>query len=719
VNPLESLLRPSSVAVVGASNRESPGRRVITSLRDGGFAGKVYPVNPKYETVADLPCYPSVSAIGAPVDAVVLAVGGRHVPDIVGEAVECGVTLAVILSSGFGETNHKGLRLERRLAALTGQIRILGPNCMGFVNVHHRVAAYSGPIDGIIPGGLAIVTQSGAVGCSLANAAQSNGIGLSYLISSGNCLDLSSSAYVDFLAGDPNTTVIALYLENLADGRDLLEASIRAREAGKALIALKPGSSEAGRRALTSHTAALSGSSEVTRAAFRQAGISLVSDLDELIQCLLVFCRLPGPLYGSIALVTISGAEAALLADLAADVDLPLAVFTPDTCSDLEAALPNYAPIANPLDTTGAGIVEGDNSAYRRALEIVARDPNVGLVVAAQDAYNGLHVETRKNVMLRDSAAALAAAAASNRAPFVALSPSAGPIDDASRSILGSQPIPVLVGARAGLTAIADFVSFYDSRPQVSNLPPMGTRSLSGIRGESEAKALLAGYGIPTLEGHLAASAGEAVAAARNLGFPVALKIEADGVYHKSDVGGVRLGLHHEAAVQTAYDDLMVRAASTVAPAAVKGVSVQPMAADGVELICGLKFDTQFGYVLLFGLGGTSAEILRDVSLRLAPVDLETAHSMIREIKGYPLLTAPRGAAPCDVPAIADILVSLSTLVFDFDGSIREIDINPLLAPYGAKPIVVDALIVSADKLTGSDARNDRLASAFASDRSP
>ena len=404
------------------------------------------------------------------------------------------------------------------------------------------------------------------------------------------------------------------------------------------------------------------------------------------------------PLQGSAAIVTISGAEAALLADLAAEVHFPLAAFVPDTRIDLQAALPDYAPIANPLDTTGAGIVEGDTDAYRRALEITALDPNVGLVVAAQDAFNGLHVQSRKNVMLRDSAAALVAASASTHTQFVSLSTSAAPIDDEPRAILRGGHVPDLYGARAGLSALADFVSFHDSSPRIPPVPPMGNRSLTGILGERRAKGLLTDYGIPTMEATLARSRDAAVEAARRVGFPVALKIEAEGVYHKSDVGGVRLGLEDDVAVRLAYDDIIARSASIAGLAKVPGASVQPMAPAGVELICGLKLDPAFGYTVLFGLGGVSAEVLDDVSLRLAPVDLDTARSMIREIKGAPLLMAPRGAAPCDMEAIARILVSLSSLVFDFDGSIREIDINPLVAPYGGGAVVVDALIVCAEE---------------------
>jgi acetyltransferase len=689
---------------------------VLTNLRDGGFAGDIYPVNPKYSTVADLPCYPSLSSIRGQVDAVVVAVAGGHVPDIVGEAVECGVTLAVILSSGFGESDEEGLRLESRLAALRGQIRILGPNCMGFVNIHDRVAAYSGPTAGIRPGSLAIVTQSGAIGCSLANAAESHGIGLSYLISSGNCLDLSTAAYVDFLAEDPNTDVIALYLESIEDGRYLLDASLHARDAGKTLFALKPGASEAGRRALTSHTAALSGSDEVAKAAFKQAGVPLVSDVDELIQCMPAFCRLSGPLEGSVAIVTISGAEAALLADLASEMHLPLAVFVPDTCSDLQATLPGYAPIANPLDTTGAGLVEGDTEAYRRALEIVALDPNVGLVVAAQDAYNGLNVEARTNVMLRDSATALVAASAGTRFQFVSLSTSAAAIDDGPRATLMAGSIPDLSGARAGLSALADFVSFFEARPRISPLPPMRTRSLHGVLGERDAKSLVAGYGIPILEGRPAISRDGAAHAAQQIGFPVALKVEAEGVYHKSDAGGVRLGLVDEAAVTTAYDEILEAVASTVDRTAVRGVSVQPMAPAGVELICGVKLDQQFGYVVLFGLGGISTEVLDDFSLRLAPVDLETARSMVHEIKGSSLLLSPRGAPPCDLQALAEILVSLSNMVFDFGGTISEIDLNPLVAPYGGKPVVVDALVIPVEKNAVSEDRNPIVASTALAD---
>jgi acyl-CoA synthetase (NDP forming) len=698
---LDPLLRPGSVAVVGASPHAGPSRRVLENLRRFGFPGSVYPVNPRYQSVLGCPCYPSITALPETVHCAVLAVGSQRVPAVVEEAVSCQVGAVVVLSSGFGELGGRGEALQRRLESLSDRILIAGPNCMGLVNLVDRVAAYSGPVAGMTPGSVALVAQSGAIGCVLANAVEARGIGLSYHISAGNGLGVGVADYVEFLIDDPTTTVIGLYIESTARGRDVLTLASRARSAGKQVVLLHAGTSEIGRLAAASHSAAITASPEILEAGCRQAGVVLAHDLDEMIACLELCAHCTPPTGGEVAVVTISGGEAALLGDLASALRLPLATFTLETQAVLTRALPPYVSITNPLDSTGAGIVERDTEAYRRALEAVGRDSTVGLVVVAHDVNNGLKVRTGENLMLQDAVTATVEAAASSRAPYVLLSPATGPVDPVAAAAAREGNLPLLLGARPGMAAVAGLMAARHAAhgPLAPATPAACPRELS----DQDDIALLAGYGIETPASRLAATSADAVAAARELGFPVALKIAADGLLHKSDIGGVILDLRDDTAVAAGFAALLERAAGQLPASAVRGVLVQRMAPAGVELLCGARYDAAFGQVVTLGFGGIYAEILDTVVIRLGPIDERDARAMIGELRGHELLDGPRGQAACDIEGVASALVGLSQLQADHGGAVREVELNPLLAPFGAPPLALDVLVLRAGTETTAE----------------
>lgn len=690
---LDPLLRPRSVAVVGASPHPGPGRRVLENLLACDFPGSVYAVNPRYDSLLDRTCYRSLTSLPDRVECVVVAVGSHRVPGVLEEAVSCGVGAAVVLSSGFGELAGRGDELQRQVESLSDRILVAGPNCMGFVNLGDRIAAYSGPIEGMHTGEVALVVQSGAIGCVLVNAMECRGIGLSHHISAGNGLGVGMADYLEFLIDDPSTRVIALYLESVQRGGELLRLAARGKAAGKQVILLQAGISETGRRAAASHTAAVTAAPEIMEAGCRQAGVTLVRDLDEMIACLDLFVHHDPPPAGDAAVVTISGGEAALLGDIAAEVGLPLATFTLETQAALAKALPSYASIANPLDSTGAGIVERDTAAFEETLELVGRDANVGLVVVAQDINNGLSVRTGENLMLQDGVAAAARAAESGVPPYVILSPAAGVIDVKAATVARTAGLPLLAGARSGLAAVRSFLATrqwvgFPSQDVRANLPlPLGMTDL-------DAFSLLAAYGIQAPVSRLVTSSNDAASAARVLRFPVALKLSAEGLMHKSDVGGVRLGLPDEASVRSAYRDMMMAAEDRLPASAVRGAIVQRMAPDGIELLCGARYDSEFGHVVALGYGGIYAEVFDTIVIRLGPVNESAARGMIAELRGSQILHGLRGKAACDIDGIVAALVGISCFLSEHESSVQEVEINPLLAPHGSPPLALDIVIV-------------------------
>jgi acetate---CoA ligase (ADP-forming) len=706
-----ALLQPRSVAIVGASDRTGVGQRVVANLRALDFAGELFLINPNRSVVAGLPAYPSLAELPAVPDLVVAAVNREATVREVAEASRLGCRAAVVLAAGFGEAGERGRELDSELRGVASEIALLGPNCLGFVNLIDGVAAYSGPLmEPPEPGTIALVSQSGALACVFTGAAAERGMRFSHVITTGNQVGLGFADYLRYLARQPDVTVIACYVEGFSDGRVLLEAMGEAVEAGKRVIVLKAGRSRAGGAAASTHTGALAGSAAIQLSVWRQHGILVATDAEEFL-ALIELCSRTPTLTGSRAgILTISGGERLLIADAAEELGVPLARFGDATAGRLAAALPAYASIANPLDTTGAGVVDGNADAQRLAAILVTEDPNVDVVVACQDAKNGWTVGEHGSRLFRDCVTAAADAATAAAKPLVVISPSTGDVDAEAREYLRQRGIPLLMGLRPGLGALAQLIRVALPRPVSADEPPPAWASpggvalsgvapggvalsgvaLSGVALSGEASlARLAQHGVPVSPARPAASEAEAVAAAGEFGYPVVLKIDGAGLQHRSELGGVRTGLGSKAAVRAAWRDLAVVAA-TAGPGA--GVLVQPMITGGVELFVGGLRDEQFGPVVLVGAGGVLLEIIQDTAAGLAPLDDAAARSLIASTRADRLLRGFRGGPAADMASLTAALAAISRVAAQPD--VIALDVNPLIAlPDGVA--VVDAKIVA------------------------
>ena len=708
---VSALLRPRSVAVVGASDRIGVGQRVVANLRALDFDGELFLINPNRSRVAGLPAYPSLAELPAVPDLVVAAVNREATVREVAEASRLGCSAAVVLAAGFGEAGDRGRELDAELREVASEIALLGPNCLGFVNLIDGVAAYSGPLmEPPEPGTVALVSQSGALACVFTGAAAERGMRFSHVITTGNQVGLGFVDYLRYLARHPGVNVIACYVEGFSDGRALLGAMREAVEAGKRVIVLKAGRSRAGGAAARTHTGTMAGSAAIQLSVWRQHGILVATDPEEFLALIELCSRTPALTGSRAGILTISGGERLLIADAAEELGVPLARFGDATAERLAAALPAYASIANPLDTTGAGVVDGNADAQRRAAILVTEDPNVDVVVACQDAKNGWIQDEHRSRLFRDCVAAAADAATAAAKPLVVISPTTGDVDAEAREYLRQREIPLLMGLRPGLGALAQLIRAQASGrgqpagpgPPDESAPAWASPAWRGgiaLSGEVSL-ARLGEHGVPVCPTRLAASAAEAVGAADEFGYPVVLKIDGQGIQHRSELGGVRTGLDSAAAVRAAWRDLAGVAASA-GPGT--GVLVQPMITGGVELFVGGLRDEQFGPVILVGSGGVLLEFVQDTAAGLAPLADAAALSLIASTRAYRLLRGFRGGPAVDMERLASALAAISRVAAQPD--VVALDVNPLIAlPAGVT--VVDAKLVAAGE-GGRAARGD------------
>jgi acyl-CoA synthetase (NDP forming) len=701
---LHALLNPQSIAVVGASEGPRHGAEVIRSLQAMGYPGRLLPVNPKYQVVYGLACYPSVSAIPEPVDCVVIAISKSRVIDVLREAGDKGAKAALIISAGFAEIGPDGEKLQaelRRIARDRG-IRLCGPNSLGLINMRGRVALYSASLPKTLkPGGVGVVSQSGSVLGAIAGA--NRGIGFSYLISSGNEADVSASEYIQFLIQDPNTAVVAGFIEGFRDGARFVRAAELALVHRKPLIILKVGRTPRSQEVALTHTGALAGSDAVHDALFRQKGVVRAHDMDELLETIELFWGLKGrlPSGEGVGILTISGGEGGLVLDLADEVGLALPHLSPATQQALAAILPPFAIIDNPLDVTGVGAV--DRTIYSQALGQLVEDEGVHTVAVMQDVRPG-------HWIIPEIAAATANIARTAAKPVVFFSNVSRAPDNGLQNILGEGGVPFLKGTREtvrALTALTTFgrhlreaggngaESFAVTEVQRDQVAEELCRLDPGVLDEHASRRILAHYGIPLVREALASSRAEALDAARMLGYPVALKVNSTEIPHKSEVGALALNIPDAVALEQAYDNILTTAQHHVAVSAIKGVIVQPMVPAGVEVIAGLKRDPQFGPTLVFGLGGIFAELLSDVALRVLPATRDEVRQMIYEIRGGAVLHGVRGQPRLDVEAVVDALWRLALLGHQQRQFVEQVDVNPLIVyPEGKGVIGVDALVV-------------------------
>ncbi|MGQ9584541.1 MAG: acetate--CoA ligase family protein [Anaerolineae bacterium] len=711
---LSPLLSPRAIAVVGASERHgSAGRLVLENLRHLDYPGPVYAVHPKHREVLGFPCYPSLGALPGPVDSVAVLLGADRVLPTLQAAVEVGARAAWVLASGFAEAGPEGKALQASLTRFAQETGLLvcGPNCIGVANLVDRVATYSVALSPATrAGGVSAVVQSGAICLGLANAAR---FGFRYLISSGNEAVLESADYIGYLAGDPQTRVIIAFLEGIRTPQKFVAAAQAAAGAGKPILVVKVGRSEAAQRAVQAHTGSLAGSDAVCNAAFRRLGVVRLDTLDELLEAAELFLTCPLPEGEGVGLLSLSGGQLGLVADLAQDLGLHFPPFSEEGRRALAQILPPYTHIANPLDAWGSGDLE---RTYPDCVRVVSGEAGIHLLAVTRDTPP--QVASREVEQSLAVAEAAVRAARETRKPVLMFSNLSTTFQPEVKKVLEEGGVPYLQGTRETLRAIQSFVGYARFRRHLGQPVEAGCPSppdlaawrerLLEVRGslsEVEGRRLLVAYGIPGPQEAVAATPEGAAQVARQIGYPVVLKVHSPDIQHKTEIGGVRVGLREDGDVIRAFQEVMEAARSHHPQARLEGALIQEMVpSDAVEVILGLLRDPDFGPVVVFGSGGILVELLKDSSLRLPPLSHREALEMIRETRGARLLEGFRGRPPADVQALADALVRLSQLAVDLGDRIAALDVNPLMVlPEGHGVRAVDALVEVAPRTCQTD----------------
>jgi len=695
-------MKPRSIAIVGASPKSRFGPNIINATRRFGFKGAIYPINPNYKKFEGLACYASLSALPKVPDCAIVILPAAAVCDVIEEAGRLGIKSAIVIAQGFsdisspaGDARHAKLKeiAERYGMAITG------PNCLGVVSYANSFCnCYA---DSIPPahaaGGISIISQSGGMMLSAASYAAERGGGINYLISCGNQAVVELADYIDYLANDPATRVIAIIMEGARNGRQL-RAAIERSAPKKPIVVLKLGRSSSGQRAALAHTGTLAGQDESYVAMFRQNGVAMAESLDGLMETAMLFELSKLPKGRRAAMFTISGGMMGLIADLGEAAGIEFPAFTAKTQRALGKALGVAdRSFNNPMDTTGWPKLNVPGN-LDKCLDALLKEPGIdliGLGFRLQPADNQLRLLSE-----------LHARAKTSKKPIVFISTSsytAIPFRAVKTDIPG---LPILEDMELGQRAVARLMDYGIYRAGLKKAPkkaasarplrldlPTGRASLT----EFESKKTLAGFGLPVTRERLATSAAEAARGARAIGFPVALKIQSPDVLHKTDAGGVALSVATAKDAEAAYRRILKNVKKAHPKAAIDGVLVQEMISGGTEMILGMNNDEQLGPVVMLGLGGVFVEIMKDVSLRYPPLNAGQVHEMLSELKGGRLLKGYRGAPAGDVAALVKAVVAFSKFVAATDGSLAAIDVNPLIVlPRGQGVRIADALIVPA-----------------------
>ena len=696
-NSIDALMRPKSIAVVGAS--ATPGKigyTVVKNLLESKFEGEIYPINPKDTEILGLPCFKSVLDVPGTIDAAVITVPAKFMSGVAEECGKKGVKGLIAIASGFSESGRKDL--EDEMLEICGRygVRVLGPNIVGTLSNSDNLNASFAPF---LPkkGKAALISQSGALLIAIDASSFSRGVGFDKLISIGNMSDVDFAEIVDWLNDDPNTTCITLYIEGLKEGRRFLEA---ARRSTKPIIALKSGVSTHGAAAAASHTGSLAGAAKVYGAAFQQAGVIQASDLDNFFDRTLALSLQPGMQGDNLLIITNGGGVGVLATDAAEKFGLPLKFAPPDVQKELKTHMPEFGSAKNPVDLTGMAGNEwyGDSVRYAYAHPWVD-----GLVILYCETAITNPVEIAQSVekAIRESGVT---------GKPISVSMVGGERCDAAIQWLVDHGIPAYGAPGLAVNVMAALREYDQMRKSlaepieacgpenrelaiqvIKKARKAGRNSLTEI----EAKQVFAAYGMPVTKTELAKSEDEAVKLAKSIGFPVVMKIVSPDILHKSDAGGVKVNIQDEAAVREAYQMILANALDYKPDANVHGIAIQEMAPWGTEVILGSINDPTFGPTMMFGLGGIFVEVLKDVTFRVAPVASNQALHMLGEIRGAPILAGVRGEKPRDQEMLAETICRYSTMILDLDDEISESDANPVLVYEEGKGLkVVDARII-------------------------
>jgi acetyltransferase len=697
---LDAMFAPSSVAVIGATDRPGTvGRTVLENLLHG-FQGAVYAVNTKHEEVLGLKAYKSIRNIPYPVDLAVVATPAATVPQLIGECVDAGVKSAVVISAGFKERGTEGIALEQQIQEQLrrSSMRLIGPNCLGIMNPAVGLNATFAN-DAPKAGNVAFLSQSGALLTAILDWSHREEVSFSAIVSTGSMLDVGWGDLIYHFGDDPHTKSILLYMESVGDARSFLSA---AREVAltKPIIVIKAGRSQAASRAAASHTGALTGSDEVLDAAFRRSGVLRVHNIADLFYMAEVLGRQPRPKGPRLTILTNAGGPAVLATDSLVANGGELAELSSESLRRLDEFLPAHWSHNNPIDVLG----DADSERYARALEIASQDPNSDgllVVLAPQGMTDPLQIAERLKPYAKEYGKPVLASwmggnsiAAGEAALNSAGIPTFSFPDTAARAFTYMWRYTYnLRGLYQTPTLTEDSEMTSASRSQVEHIIQNARSKGRTLLTELESKQLLSLYGIPSVETRVAASQDEAAKLASEIGFPVVLKVFSETITHKTDVGGVKLNLQDEAAVRAAYHAIQSSVTEKAGPDRFSGVTVQPMVKlDGYELILGSSVDPQFGPVILFGSGGQLVEVYRDRALALPPLNTTLAQRMMEQTRVFTALKGVRGRKPVNLAALEQLLVRFSQLVLE-QRWIAEIDINPLLAS-PERLLALDARIV-------------------------
>jgi acetate---CoA ligase (ADP-forming) len=704
---LREFFAPRSIAVVGASDASGWARFVVASSRAAGFTGPLIGVHPAHRTVFGRPAVRNLRELDEPADVAFIMVPTEAVETVLDDAAAAGVRHAVVLAAGYRELGEPGRALEQRMIAraAAGGITVLGPNCLGFLNAHARVAPFALTVPPpLLAGPVGIALQSGALASVVLAFAHAHAIGVSTLATMGNEAMIGATDVLEYLIEDDATGVICLFLEQISDPARFARAAQRADRAGKPIVVLKAGASPVGRQVALAHTGAVAGDDAVVGAVLRQLNVIRVTSIEELLStaALLGYDRWPAG--RRMGVVTASGGACDLIADRAAAEGIEIPEFAPQTVAAIEPLVPPFAAVRNPLDVTGYFLANRRTSALTPvdyALDAAVADPGLDFVL-----FTGLNLPQARPddeaaaAVLAQRAAWLGERIASAPIPVITAAHTCVDVSGYGREVLGHGGVHMLGGIDLGMTALGHALRWLENRgrPRGTVIAggPGGTADGGGPWSEAAARDLLAGSGVPVVPGELVSSADAAAAAARRLGLPVVLKVCSAQITHKSDIGGVAVGPRTEAEVRAAYARVLA-AGRAVPGARIDGVLVSPMRSDGVELIAGVTLDPTFGPVLAVGLGGVWVEVLNDTSLRVLPVDTGEVKRMLAELRGSALLHGARGRRPADLDALAEVICLLADAAVALDGSLRALEVNPLWVD-GSQVEALDVLIITAGR---------------------
>lgn len=701
---LEPLFNPKSVAILGASeNKNKLGYLQVKALLDGGFAGDIYPINPRSEKIEGLLCYPSLAEVKTTIDLAIFCLSADRVKQGLLECAENGIKAAVVFASGFSETGEEGLKEQQLISDLAKEhgIRIIGPNCVGLVNTTNGLVATFSPGLTNVPLNdkreVGFVTQSGAFGVLTYIAAAQKGLSFNYFVSVGNEMETEFSDVVEYMVHDPKTKVISGYLEGAKNPQKLRQLAKEALAKNKPMVIMKTGRSAAGSRAAASHTGSLAGSDQIYDAFFKQTGIVRANDFEDIIAFSKLFQTGKIPKGRNTVIVTSSGGRGINEADRCESYGLNIHPLSFTVKKAIEKNIPSFASASNPVDLTAAAAVTNPEL-FLEPLRVLVDDPDTDIIIFSEFPMHWTYDEPLIKEFID---------ICKNTDKFILITTFQleGMSIPKSTPELVANGIPVITGDLNPIRALAKFVEYgerYEQQKQKNDVeiqPQQAKKDITPLvqykttLSEAEASEVLALYDIPTTQRMVATTAQEAVQHANSMGYPVALKIDSPDIPHKTEANAIKLNVKNDQEVMDAFDEIDRNARAYDANAVINGVSIQEMLPAGVEVIVGVTNDPGFGPVIMFGLGGIFVEVFRDISFRVAPLTRDDALEMIEEIKGYAILKGARGKAAVDIEAIVDVLLKVSALVTDHGDRIDELDINPLIV-YEDGIKAADAMLV-------------------------